>query len=68
MLTVPSAVLQQQLSNDRAFHVFFGNFWVMPLLIALMALPNGGRDWSRFTLVTLISGCMFVSGFQPSNQ
>ncbi|KAJ5454880.1 uncharacterized protein N7458_005836 [Penicillium daleae] len=66
MLTVPSAVLQiftmlaiafsSNYFNDRAFHIFFGNFWVMPLLIALMALPNGGRDWSRFTLVTLISG------------
>ncbi|CEJ59615.1 Putative Major facilitator superfamily transporter [Penicillium brasilianum] len=66
MLTVPSAVLQiftmlaisfsSNYFNDRAFHVVFGDFWVMPLLVGLLTLPNGGRDWSRFTLVTLISG------------
>jgi hypothetical protein len=71
MLTVPSAILQiftmlaisfsSNYFNDRAFHVIFGDFWVMPLLIGLLTLPNGGRDWSRFTLVTLISGCKFVS-------
>lgn len=81
MLTVPSAVLQiftmlaisfsSNYFNDRAFHVFFGDFWVMPLLVGLLTLPNGGRDWARFSLVTLISGCKFVSDpqvFKPKQQ
>ena len=28
----------------------------MPLLIALLTLPDGGREWGRFSLITLISG------------
>lgn len=42
--------------NERTFHAFIGEFWIMPLLIALVSLPNGGRDWGRFSLITLISG------------
>lgn len=67
MLTVPSAMLQiftmlaisysSNRFNDRAFHVIFGEAWVLPLLVSMLTLPDGGRDWSRFTLVTLISGC-----------
>lgn len=66
MLTIPSAVLQivtmlavarsSDYFNERTLHCFFGEFWVMPLLVALITLPDGGREWSRFTLVTLISG------------
>ncbi|KAF7719091.1 Uncharacterized protein PECH_000277 [Penicillium ucsense] len=66
MLTVPSAVLQiftmlaiaysSNYFNDRAFHVIIGEAWVLPLLVGMLTLPDGGRDWSRFTLVTLISG------------
>ncbi|EPS29506.1 hypothetical protein PDE_04456 [Penicillium oxalicum 114-2] len=66
MLTVPSAMLQiftmlaisysSNRFNDRAFHVIFGEAWVLPLLVSMLTLPDGGRDWSRFTLVTLISG------------
>lgn len=66
MLTIPSAVLQiitmlslafsSDYFNERAFHAFFGEFWIMPLLIAMLTLPDGGRDWGRFSLVTLISG------------
>lgn len=67
MLTVPSAVLQiitmlalaysSDYFNERALHCFFGEFWIMPLLVAVLSLPNGGRSWERFSLVTLISGC-----------
>lgn len=67
MLTVPSAVLQiitmlalaysSNYFNERAFHCIFGEAWIMPLLIAMLTIPDGGRDWSRFTLVTMISGC-----------
>jgi hypothetical protein len=66
MLTVPSAVLQivtmlglaysSDYFNERAFHCIFGELWIMPLLIALLSLPNGGREWGRFSLITLISG------------
>lgn len=66
MLTIPSAALQiitmlavarsSDYFNERTFHCFLGEFWVMPLLVALITLPDGGREWSRFTLVTLVSG------------
>ncbi|OBT86766.1 hypothetical protein VE02_04216 [Pseudogymnoascus sp. 03VT05] len=66
MLTVPSAVIQiitmltlsysSEFFNERTFHCFFGEFWILPLLVALLTLPDGGREWSRFSLITLISG------------
>ncbi|RDW77911.1 hypothetical protein BP5796_05763 [Coleophoma crateriformis] len=66
MLTIPSAVLQivtmlglaysSDYFNERTFHCIFGEFWILPLLTALITIPDGGRDWSRFTLITLISG------------
>ncbi|KAF1961087.1 MFS general substrate transporter [Byssothecium circinans] len=66
MLTVPSAVLQiitmlglaysSDHFNERTLHIIFGEFWIMPLLVALVTLPDGGREWGRFTLITLISG------------
>ncbi|PNH64238.1 hypothetical protein VD0002_g4352 [Verticillium dahliae] len=66
MLTIPSAVLQiitmlvlaysSNHFNERTFHCFVGEFWVMPLLIALLTISDGGQEWARFTLVTLISG------------
>lgn len=69
MLTVPSAVIQiitmltlsysSEFFNERTFHCFFGEFWILPLLAALLTLPDGGREWSRFSLITLISGCTF---------
>ena len=67
MLSIPSAVLQMILmlvlakssewTGERAFHCLFGEFWVLPLLAALLSLPSGGRLWGRFTITTLISGC-----------
>ncbi|KAJ8106040.1 hypothetical protein OPT61_g9805 [Boeremia exigua] len=66
MLTVPSAVLQiitmltlaysSDYFNERTLHIMFGEFWIMPLLIALLTIPDGGREWGRFTLITLVSG------------
>jgi hypothetical protein len=66
MLTIPSAVLQvitmlalaysSDYFNERTFHCIFGEFWIMPLLVALLTLPDGGREWDRFSLITLISG------------
>lgn len=66
MLTIPSAVLQiitmlglawsSDHFNERTLHCMVGELWIMPLLVALLTLPDGGRDWARFSLVTLISG------------
>ncbi|KAB5547077.1 major facilitator superfamily domain-containing protein [Coniochaeta sp. 2T2.1] len=66
MLTIPSAVLQiitmlalawsSDHLNERTFHCVFGELWIMPLLVALLTIPDGGREWSRFTLVTLTAG------------
>ena len=69
MLTIPSAALQvitmlalaysSDYFNERTFHCIFGEFWIMPLLIALLTLPDGGREWGRFSLITLISGYQY---------
>lgn len=66
MLTAPSAAIQivtmlalaysSEYFNERAFHCFFGEFWLVPLFTALLTIPDGGRDWERFTLITLVSG------------
>lgn len=67
MLSIPSAVLQIILmlalaysSNhftERTFHCIIGEFWCLPLLAALIALPSGGLNWPRFAITTMISGC-----------
>ena len=67
MLTIPSAILQiitmlllaysSDFFNERTFHCIFGEFWILPILTALIVLPDGGRNWARFSMVTLISGC-----------
>lgn len=66
MLSIPSAVLQiitmmilAKSSNyfkERTVHCLVGELWIMPLLIALITLPDGGRVWGRYACVTLISG------------
>lgn len=71
MLTIPSAALQiitmlalaysSDFFDERAFHCIFGEFWVLPLLTALLTIPDGGREWSRWSLVTLIAGCKCLS-------
>lgn len=66
MLSAPSAALQivtmltlawsSNHFNERAWHCFFGEFWLIPLFTALLTLPDGGQEWARFSLITLISG------------
>jgi hypothetical protein len=66
LLTAPSAALQiitmlalaysSEYFNERAFHCLFGAFWSLPMLTSLITLPDGGREWERFSLITLISG------------
>ncbi|KAI1344198.1 major facilitator superfamily domain-containing protein [Xylariaceae sp. FL0016] len=66
MLTAPSAGIQiitmlalaysSEYFNERAWHCFFGEFWLLPLFTALLTIPDGGRDWARFSLITLASG------------
>ena len=66
MLSIPSAVLQiilmlilarsSEYFGERTWHCFFGEFWVLPLLAALLGLSPGGKNWPRFTITTMISG------------
>ena len=66
MLTIPSAALQiitmlllswsSDYFGERSFHCLFGEVWILPLLVSLLTMPDGGREWSCFTLITLISG------------
>ncbi|KAJ9118579.1 hypothetical protein QFC22_003799 [Naganishia vaughanmartiniae] len=66
MLGIPSAVLQiitmlllsysSDYFKERTWHCFFGEAWSLPCLAALLALPDGGREWGRFALITLIAG------------
>lgn len=66
MLTIPAAVLQittmlllafsSDRHKERSFHAMFGEIWILPLLAAAVALPDGGREWGRFSLVTLVTG------------
>ena len=66
LLTAPSAALQivtmlalafsSEYFKERAFHCLFGELWCIPLFASLLAIPNGGREWGRFSIVTLISG------------
>ncbi|KZF23014.1 MFS general substrate transporter [Xylona heveae TC161] len=66
MLSIPSAAIQVILMlllakssdyfTERTFHCFFGELWSLPLLVALLTLPNGGHNWGRFAITTLISG------------
>ncbi|KAG7529300.1 hypothetical protein FFLO_05728 [Filobasidium floriforme] len=63
---VPSAALQivtmlaiswsSNHFNERLYHCMFGEFWAMPILIAMNTLADGGREWARFSMVTLIAG------------
>jgi hypothetical protein len=66
MLSIPSAALQiicmlalsksSDFFKERTFHCFFGEFWSLPLLAALLALPPHGYNWGRFAITTMISG------------
>lgn len=66
MLTAPSAAIQiitmlalaysSEYFGERTMHCIFGEAWILPLLTALLTLPDGGREWGRFSLITLISG------------
>ncbi|GES62165.1 MFS general substrate transporter [Aspergillus terreus] len=66
MLSIPSAVLQivlmlaltksSEVFGERTFHCVFGEFWSLPLLAALLGLPDYGYNWPRFAIGTLISG------------
>lgn len=66
MLSIPSAVLQiilmlvlarsSEWFDERTWHCWFGEFWSLPLLAALLALPASGYDWGRFAITTMISG------------
>ncbi|PYH91607.1 MFS general substrate transporter [Aspergillus ellipticus CBS 707.79] len=66
MLSIPSAALQiilmlavcksSDIFGERTWHCFFGEIWSLPLLAALIALPDHGYNWPRFAISTMISG------------
>ncbi|KAL2819300.1 major facilitator superfamily domain-containing protein [Aspergillus cavernicola] len=66
MLSIPSAALQiilmlilsksSEFFGERTFHCLIGEFWSLPLLATLLALPDSGYNWGRFTVCTMISG------------
>ena len=78
MLSIPSAALQiilmlalaksSEYFGDRTWHCFVGEFWILPLLAALLALPSQGRNWGRFTLTTMISGCKHSPLHSPNGK
>lgn len=78
MLTIPAAVLQiitmlvlaksSDHFNERTFHAFFGELWIMPLLISLIALPDGGRNYPRFALTTLVRYVLPCRSEPPTNS
>ncbi|KAI9850793.1 MAG: hypothetical protein M1838_005048 [Thelocarpon superellum] len=66
ILSIPSAVLQiilmlvlaksSERRAERTWHCFFGEFWCLPLLAALIGIHPSASNWTRFALTTLISG------------
>ncbi|KAF9883383.1 hypothetical protein FE257_003550 [Aspergillus nanangensis] len=66
MLSIPSAALQivlmlglaksSEYFGERTLHCVIGEFWSLPLLAALLGLPDYGYNWPRFAIGTLISG------------
>ncbi|MCJ1428723.1 hypothetical protein MMC29_006634, partial [Sticta canariensis] len=66
MLSIPSAVLQiilmlllaysSDFFKERTWHCMLGEFWVLPLLAALLALHSDDVNWGRFAITTMISG------------
>ncbi|KAF4465235.1 nicotinamide mononucleotide permease [Fusarium albosuccineum] len=66
LLTAPSAALQiitmlalaysSEYFNERSFHCLFGEIWSLPLFTALLTIPDEGREWGRFAIITLASG------------
>lgn len=66
LLTAPAAALQiitmlslaysSEYFNERSFHCLFGEIWSIPLFTALLTIPDEGREWGRFSIITLISG------------
>ncbi|KAK5098017.1 hypothetical protein LTS08_006772 [Lithohypha guttulata] len=66
MLTTVSAICQvvtmlalaksSQWFNEKTWHCFFGEFWILPCLIALQTLPDKNMPWERFALATLTAG------------
>ena len=66
LLTTVSAICQiitmlvlaksSEFFNERTWHCFFGEFWVLPLITSLLALPDEKLPWPRFAIATLSSG------------
>lgn len=72
LLTIPAYVLfiiqllfwtwVSERANQRLLLGVLGQFWNLPLLIALVALPPvfSGSNWARWTISTLLVGYLYV--------
>ncbi|KZT50289.1 putative transporter [Calocera cornea HHB12733] len=70
LLTIPNSVLfiinlllVTQLSrrvNERSLVGAIGNLWTIPLLVALILMPDTANPWSRYTVLTLLLGYPYV--------
>lgn len=70
MLTIPAYVLfilqllfwtwLSERINQRFLLGLFGQLWTLPLLIALVTIPESTSHWSRYTIATLIVGYPYV--------
>ncbi|KAH6894434.1 major facilitator superfamily domain-containing protein [Thelonectria olida] len=66
LLTAPSAAIQivtmlslaysSEYFNERSFHCLIGEIWSLPMFVSLLTIPDEGREWGRFSIITLISG------------
>lgn len=66
LLSKSSEYFGEQYFGERTFHSVFGDFWSLPLLAALLGLPDYGYDWARFTITTLISGYPYFHPIVPA--
>ncbi|KAJ3177064.1 hypothetical protein HDU85_006431 [Gaertneriomyces sp. JEL0708] len=70
LLTIPSAVLfivqlllwtwVSEKINQKALLGLAGQLWVIPLLLALIFIPDDSNPWVRYTILCLIIGHPYV--------
>ncbi|KAL8377617.1 hypothetical protein RB595_008352 [Gaeumannomyces hyphopodioides] len=51
--------------NERTLHCIIGEGWILPLLAGMLTIPDGGRPWERFSLVTLVTGYPYFHPIVP---
>jgi len=49
--------------NERTFLAIFGQLWLLPTVIALLALPDNVGAWAKFSVLTVLLS--YPSGKHP---